>query len=112
MNDDLREYCRRRPVTLLAYAALLAGAYTRVDRQFPGQYRGPDADARLAALRAMAVEKNITMNQVVLAWMLNSNPFVLPLIAASSEEQLKENIQALDISLSPDEMKFLDEAGC
>jgi aryl-alcohol dehydrogenase-like predicted oxidoreductase len=112
VNDDLREYCRRRPVTLLAYAALLAGAYTRADREFPGQYRGPDADARLSALQTVAAQKGISMNQIVLAWMLHSDPAVLPLIAASSEVQLKENIQALDISLSPDEMKFLDEAGC
>ena len=84
-NDDLMDYCRRRPMTLLAYAALLAGAYARNDREFPPQYRGTDAGARLAALRQVAANRGITVNQVILAWMLHSDPFVLPLIAASTE---------------------------
>ena len=109
-NGDLMDYCKHRPVTLLAYAALLAGAYARADREIPPQYRGTDTEARLATLRKVAAGRGITVNQVVLAWMLHSEPFVLPLIAASTEEQLRENLQALDVSLSQDEMKFLNKA--
>jgi len=109
-NEDILQYCKSRPITLLAYAALLAGAYSRKDRQISSQYLGADADARLKALEKVANERSITVNQVVLAWMLHSDPFVLPLIAASTEEQLRENIQALEVSLSQDEMKFLNEA--
>jgi aryl-alcohol dehydrogenase-like predicted oxidoreductase len=110
-NDDLMDYCKHRPITLLAYAALMAGAYTRKDRSIQTQYLGVDTAARLKALDQVAQERGITVNQVVLAWMLHSDPFVLPLIAASTEEQLRENIQALDVSLSQEEMKFLNEAG-
>jgi aryl-alcohol dehydrogenase-like predicted oxidoreductase len=110
-NDDLLHYCQRRPITLLAYAALLGGAYVRNDRQIQAQYRGADSPARLQALRKVATDRGISLNQVILAWMLHSQPFVLPLIAASTEEHLRENIQALEVSLSPDEMKFLNEAG-
>jgi aryl-alcohol dehydrogenase-like predicted oxidoreductase len=110
-NDDLMDYCKRRPITLLAYAALMAGAYTRKDRSIQTQYLGADTTARLKALDQVAQGRGITVNQVVLAWMLHSDPFVLPLIAASTEEQLRENIQALDVSLSQEEMKFLNEAG-
>jgi len=110
-NDDLLNYCKSRPITLLAYAALLGGAYTRNDREVQAQYRGADSQARLAALQKVATDRGISMNQVLLAWMLHSDPLVLPLIAASTEEHLRENIQALEVSLSPDEMKFLNEAG-
>lgn len=110
VNEDLLEYCRRRPITLLAYSALLSGAYTRPDRAIPPQYLGTDSQARLNALKKVARERGITENQVVLAWMLNSDPLVLPIIAASSEEQLRENLQALEINLTPDEMAFLNEA--
>jgi aryl-alcohol dehydrogenase-like predicted oxidoreductase len=112
VNDDLQQYCKRRPITLLAYSPLMAGAYTRKDREIQSQYLGPDSDARLSALRKVATDRGITVNQVVLAWMIHSDPFVLPLIAGSTEEQLRENIQALDISLSQEEMKFLNETGC
>lgn len=110
MNEDLLDYCKRRPITLLAYAALLAGAYTRHDREIPPQYHRTDAEARLAALRKVASNRGITVNQVILAWMLHSDPFVLPLIAASTEDQLRENIQAFDVSLSQDELNLLNEA--
>lgn len=110
-NDDLLDYCRHRQITLLAYSALLSGAYTRPDRAVPTQYAGPDSDDRLAALKTLAAEKGATVNQVILAWMLHSHPLVLPLIAASSEGQLQENLDALEIVLSPEEMSRLDRAG-
>jgi aryl-alcohol dehydrogenase-like predicted oxidoreductase len=81
-NDDLVLYTRMEGVTLLAYSALLGGAYTRSDRDIPEQYQGPDSDARMAALRAVAEETGATANQVVLAWMTHQG--VLPLIAAST----------------------------
>jgi aryl-alcohol dehydrogenase-like predicted oxidoreductase len=109
-NDDLLDYCRAHPVTLLAYAALLAGAYTRPERSFPGQYSGEAANARLAVLHAVAAEKGISSNQLILAWMLHSDPFVLPLIAASNSQQLRENISALDVQLTTEEMERLNQA--
>jgi aryl-alcohol dehydrogenase-like predicted oxidoreductase len=111
VNDDLLDYGRNRQITLLAYSALLSGAYTRPERQIMPQYRGPDMDARLAVLRQVAAEKNATPNQIVLAWMLHGEPFVLPLIAASTPEQMNENLQALEISLSSEDINRLDRAG-
>lgn len=111
VNADLLDYCRNRPVTLLAYSALLSGAYTRPERAIGAQYLGLDSEARLAGLRQLAAEKGITPNQVVLAWMLHSDPFVLPLIAASTPEQMDENLRALEVKLSPEEMSRLDQAG-
>ncbi len=112
-NEDLFDYVRARQeaITLLAYSVLLGGAYTRTDRDVPEQYRGPDTEARLAALREVADETGCTPNQVVLAWLRQSDPPVLPLIAASSSEQLAENLGALDLTLTADQMARLDAAG-
>jgi aryl-alcohol dehydrogenase-like predicted oxidoreductase len=109
-NTDLFDYCRMRGVTLLAYSPLLNGAYTRPDRPIPAQYAGPDTDARLAALRAVAREVNATPNQVVLAWMLRSSPTAIPVFAASTDEQLRENLGALDVALTDEQMSRLDAA--
>jgi aryl-alcohol dehydrogenase-like predicted oxidoreductase len=110
-NEDLFDYCRNRKITLLAYSALLSGAYSRPERSIDEGYQGEDTQKRLAALNATAKDKGVTVNQVILAWMLHGNPSVLPLIAASSEAQLQENLQALDIDLSIEEMERLDRAG-
>jgi len=111
INDDLKDYCRSRNMTLVAYSVLLQGAYTREDRAVPAQFAGLDADARLAALQTVSAEVNATFNQVIIAWMRQSDPPVLPIIAGSKPEQLSENIAALDITLTDDQMKRLDRAG-
>jgi aryl-alcohol dehydrogenase-like predicted oxidoreductase len=111
VNADLLDYCRNRKLTLLAYSALLSGGYTRTERSISEQYLGPDSNLRLTALRQVAREKEATVNQVILAWMLHSNPIVLPLIAASTTEQLEENLKALEINLSVEDMQKLDQAG-
>jgi len=111
INNELVDYCHNRKITPLAYSVLLSGAYTRPDREIPGDYLGPDTQTRLLALKTIAQEKGATVNQIILAWMLHSDPFVLPLIAASTEEHLKENLLALEISLTADELQRLDQAG-
>jgi aryl-alcohol dehydrogenase-like predicted oxidoreductase len=112
-NEDLFDYVRARrgEFTLLAYAALLNGAYTRPDRPLPEQYAGPDSEARLAALRAVAAETGATPNQVILAWMRQGDPPVLPLIAASTAGQMAENLGALAVVLSAEQIRRLDSAG-
>jgi aryl-alcohol dehydrogenase-like predicted oxidoreductase len=56
----------------------------------PMQYAGPDADARLQALKEVADEVGATVNQIVVAWMLQSDPRVLPIIAGSQPGQVTE----------------------
>jgi aryl-alcohol dehydrogenase-like predicted oxidoreductase len=109
-NDDLLDYCRARGITMLAYSPLLSGAYTRPERAFQEQYRGADSDARLNALTAVAGELGATPNQVILAWMVQSDPPVIPLVAASTTEQMQENLAALEIALDPEQMARLNEA--
>jgi aryl-alcohol dehydrogenase-like predicted oxidoreductase len=109
-NDDLLDYCRARGMTMLAYSPLLGGAYTtRPDRSFDEQYLSPDTDARVAALKTVAEDVGATLNQVVLAWMGQSDPPVIPLVAGSTVEQLQENLDALDIELNGEQMAYLDE---
>jgi len=110
-NDDLLDLCRSERVTLLAYSALLSGAYTREDRLVPEQYRGADTGARLAAFRTGAQETGFSPNQVILAWMMQGEPAVLPLIAASTEVQLQENIDALKLRLTAEQLARLSNAG-
>jgi aryl-alcohol dehydrogenase-like predicted oxidoreductase len=95
---------------MLAYSVLLSGAYTRAERPIPEGYVGPDSDARLAALRAVAEETGATPNHVILAWMMGGQPSVLPLIAASTDKQLQENLDALDLKLTAEQMLRLSNA--
>ncbi len=113
-DDELLDYCaaHRDETRLLAYSPSLGGAYTgRKDRGIPAQYQGPDTDARLAALRAVAAEAGASPIQVMYAWMLQSSPAVLPLVSAGSLQQLDENLGALRVSLSEAQVRALTDAG-
>ena len=109
-NDDLLDYCRARGIRMLAYSPLLSGAYVRADRAFPDQYLGPDTDARVAALRAVCEEAGATANQVVLAWMAQSDPAVIPVFGASTVDQLQENMGAQEVELSAEQVARLNDA--
>lgn len=110
-NDDLSDYCKNTGMTLLPYTALEGGSYTRADHPFPKQFAMPDNDRRLETLRAIAQESGATVNQIVLAWMLQSAVPTIPLIAASEESRLRENIGALDVQLTAAQIEWLDRAG-
>jgi aryl-alcohol dehydrogenase-like predicted oxidoreductase len=110
-NDDLLDCCRSTGLTLLAYSVLLGGAYTRADRSIPAQHAGADSEKRLEALRTVAQQSAVTVNQVVLRWLMQSSPAILPLIAASDETQLQENLGALEFELTAEQMEYLNKAG-
>ena len=109
-NEDLFDYSRRRQFPIVAYSILLGGAYTQANRSISDEYLGPDTDARLAMLKTIAAETGASINQVVIAWMLHCDYPTVPLIAASSHQQLQENLGALDVKLSADQMQRLDNA--
>jgi len=107
-SDELLDYCQERHVQLLAYSPLLHGAYTRSDRPLREQYLGSHNTAAVRVLGAVAEEVGATANQVVLAWMLHRQPQAIPVIGASTAEQLRENLAATEVRLSPEQMARLN----
>jgi aryl-alcohol dehydrogenase-like predicted oxidoreductase len=110
-NEDLLDYCQFRDLALVAYSPLAKGAYVRSDREFPNVYSGPDNQARLEALKTVCQETDATPNQVVLAWLTQSSPTVIPLFSASTEAQMKENLGAVEVVLNDEQIARLDQAG-
>ncbi|MBB6121253.1 aldo/keto reductase [Nocardiopsis algeriensis] len=99
-----------RDHTLVAYTPLLWGAYTRPDKALDPAYDHPGTARRLAVLDEVAQETGATRNQVVLAWLMDSDPPVVPLVGVSSIAQLDEAIEATDLSLSPEQWQRLADA--
>ncbi|HLV37639.1 MAG TPA: aldo/keto reductase [Spirillospora sp.] len=110
-TEDIFDFAKRRNITVLAFSVMLGGVYSRSDRPLPLAYAGPDSEARLRVLNEVAGEVGATPSQVVLAWMLHSDPPVLPLISASTPEAMRDNLGALDVTLSADQMERLNAAG-
>lgn len=111
LSEEMKAFAKHQGITLFAYSVLLAGAYTRSERPLPAQFAGVDSDERIATLKAVASELDASPNQVVIAWMRQSDPAVMPIIAGSKTEQLQENIDALKLKLSQEQMERLTTAG-
>ncbi|RUS47429.1 aldo/keto reductase [Cohnella sp. AR92] len=110
-DDDLLEYCKKNDdFTMLAFSPLLGGLYGREDAEIPEAYRSEEQWVRLQTIRQAAREIGATPNQVVLAWMLQNVPRVLPLVAVSDLAQLEENLGALSIKLDAELLERLNRA--
>ena len=59
--------------------------------------------------REIAAEHNASGSQIALAWLLNKPHITAPIIGASKMEHLDQAIAALEIKLSADEIKRLEE---
>jgi aryl-alcohol dehydrogenase-like predicted oxidoreductase len=117
VNTDTLDYAKTNAdnFTLVAYSALLGGVYTDPDHQIPDfnqpeSYDVLDKQARLKVLAEIAKESGATANQVVLAWITQSDPGMISLISSSSTERLQENIDADQVVLSEEQLKRLNEA--
>ncbi len=62
----------------------------------------------LDMLTGIATEKNVTMGQLSLAWMLNKKPYIVPIPGSRKPERLKENFDAGNIALTKDEITMID----
>jgi aryl-alcohol dehydrogenase-like predicted oxidoreductase len=111
VSNELLDYCSgQKDFKILAYSPLLSGAYTRSDRPLPDEYKSSVTKTQLSELNSVAEEQNATANQIVLAWMLQSTPSIIPIIAASTKAQLQENLEALNISLTSEQLGRLNRA--
>lgn len=50
------------------------------------------------------------MVQIALAWLLHKDAVLSPVIGATKLEHLEGAIKALDVTLKPEEMAYLEEA--
>ena len=71
-----------------------------------GGSRGLSSNAGLAAA---AKKHGVSVYQLVLAWLLQRSPVMLPIPGTSSVEHLEENVAAAEVKLSAEEWKSIDD---
>jgi aryl-alcohol dehydrogenase-like predicted oxidoreductase len=73
----------------------------------------PDAlkanQALIALLNGIARRKHATPAQVALAWLLEQKPWMVPIPGTTKLERLDENIGAVALDLTPDDLRHIDE---
>jgi aryl-alcohol dehydrogenase-like predicted oxidoreductase len=92
------------------------GANTQFDR---GDFRNslprfaPEAlkanQALVDRIGEIASRKQVTRAQIALAWVLAQQPWIVPIPGTTKLHRLDENIAAADITLSPDDLREIDD---
>lgn len=60
-------------------------------------------------LRTIADDKHCTLAQIALAWILAQKPWIVPIPATTKLDRLKENISAIDVELTSDDLRTINE---
>lgn len=64
----------------------------------------------IEVMRKMAMERQVSVAQLSLAWLLHQSSVTSVILGTKSEEQLAENLGASRVRLSPNELAALDRA--
>jgi aryl-alcohol dehydrogenase-like predicted oxidoreductase len=64
---------------------------------------------QLARLKDIAAEKGCSPGQLALAWVLAQGENIVPIPGTKRRKYLEENIGAVDVHLTPEELRRLDE---
>jgi aryl-alcohol dehydrogenase-like predicted oxidoreductase len=66
--------------------------------------------AMVDTVRQFAHHKRVTPAQIALAWILAQKPWIVPIPGTTKLHRLEENIGAVNIELTPDDLQAIDSA--
>ncbi|CAH0300126.1 aldo/keto reductase [Pseudomonas sp. PA-7-1E] len=114
--------CQRLGIAFVPYSPLgrgfLTGALKSPDdfgaddyRRFSPRFQGENFAKNLLLVeqvKSLAADKGVTAGQLALAWVLAQGDYIIPIPGTKRRTYLQENVEALSISLSADELAALD----
>jgi len=114
--------CKEQKIALLPWSPLARGFLTgrykrgkaadspryRTDKYFAERFFQPEDFDVLERVEEVAKEKGVTPSQIALAWLLHKG-VCAPIIGATRAEHVEEAVNSLDVKLSTDDMKRLEE---
>jgi aryl-alcohol dehydrogenase-like predicted oxidoreductase len=122
-EDEILGVCRELGITFVAYSPLgrgfLTGQIKRVEDLAPDDFRrmsprfqGANFQRNLdlvERIRQIAHEKGCTPAQLALAWVLARGEDIVPIPGTKRRKYLEENVKALDVRLTPDDLARIEE---
>jgi aryl-alcohol dehydrogenase-like predicted oxidoreductase len=123
-EDTLLPTLRELGIALVAYSPLgrgfLAGRFRSPDDLAPDDWRrnnprftGENFARNLALadrVREVARQKGCTPAQLALAWLIRRHDDVIPIPGTSSIARLEENVAAVDVRLTPEDLERIERA--
>lgn len=121
IEKELLKTCRELNIGIVAYGVLsrgllsgkLSGEFSVTDfRSHAPRFKGENFIANQALvsdLTKIAKEKNCTPGQLAIAWVLHQGNDILPLIGTTNVNRLNENLEAVKVKLTPEDLNLLSD---
>jgi aryl-alcohol dehydrogenase-like predicted oxidoreductase len=121
-EDELLATVRELGITFVAYSPLgrgfLTGRFAKFEdlpekdyRRFSPRFQGENFQKNLTLVdkvSEIARDRGVNPAQLALAWVLSQGEDIVPIPGTAKREHLEENLSALDITLSADELARID----
>ena len=122
IEDSVLPTMRELGITLVAYSPLGRGFltgqiknfddldaddYRRSSPRFLGENFQKNLDV-VKQIEALAAQKGVTASQLTLAWILAKGHEFLPIVGTKRRTYLQENLGALNVQLTPDDMAQIE----
>jgi aryl-alcohol dehydrogenase-like predicted oxidoreductase len=122
-EDEILPTCRELGIGFVAYSPLgrgfLTGQFKRFEdlpaddyRRSSPRFQGENFQRNLDLVRrveGIAHEKNCKPSQLALAWVLAQGEDIVPIPGTKRRKYLEENVGALDVHLSGDDLRRIDQ---
>ncbi len=122
IEEDILPTCRELSIGVTAYGVLSRGLISghwskdRAAQDFRSispRFQGDNLEKNLAlveALRAVAMEKGVTVAQLAIAWIAAQGEDIVPLVGARKRNRLAESLGALEVALTADDLARIEQA--
>ncbi len=105
-GDGTLEYCRLHDITIQAWSPLAGGLIGRAGESAEERVR-----RTVALAGALAEEKGVTPEAILVAWVLRHPARIQPIVGTTDPERIRACAQADDVALSREEWYRLFSAG-
>lgn len=113
---EMIPYCADQQIAVTAFSGLARGwlsgskkIRSETDINFINMYGDAHDMEIIDHVQSIATDRGLTMAQVALAWLYSRQDICCPILGASTVSQLENNVEALDVSLSDEELSALDK---
>ena len=121
-HENLFDVCEELGITYVAFSplanGLLSGKFTPQSTFDKGDFRNEmpqykeegykKAEKLLEFLKKLSEEKNCTMAQLSIAWMMCKKDFIVPIPGSRKLQRIEENINSGKVVVSEEEIKEID----
>lgn len=120
LEHEIVPFLEDQKVGLMTWSPLaggvLSGKFSRKSRANEGrrtQFNFPPVDVEKAydiveVLQGIAQKHGVTVAQVALGWQLHKSYVTTVIVGAKNETQLKDNLGAIDVKLTPEDLSAID----